>query len=140
MACMHIAYVWFSDVYMYILLMNMVDENQWWILLMGFFFEEENCWWLMTCFIVYEYMQCQVICSCIDGQVLLLMAIVDGKLAMLIVDNGSIGKINPRSKWYHMHEESCLENYMHMNYVKCLIIDYATLVIYVNWCDVVNLI
>jgi len=34
-----------------------------------------------------------------------------------------------------MHVESCLEHYMHMNYMKCLILDYVTLVNYVNICE-----
>jgi len=78
--------------------------------------------------IMYEYMRYRVICLCIHGQVLLSMAIVDEKLVMIILDGGSIGKMNPKSNWYHMHLEACLRHYMHINYMKCLIIDYVTLV------------
>jgi hypothetical protein len=124
--------------YMYDLVMY-ICIYCWWLWLTKF--GDEYCHWKLLMVddlcIVYEYMRCRVICSCIHGQVLLSMVIVDGKLVMIIVDSGSNGKMNPRSKWYHMHVEACLGDYMHMNYVKCLILDYVTLVNYVNLCDVV---
>jgi len=61
------------------LLMNIVDENWWWKLLMI----------VLTCIVVYEYMRRRVICSCIHGQVLLVMIIGDG---------GSIDNKTPTSK------------------------------------------
>jgi len=77
----------------WMLLINIVDGYFWWKLMMNIV--DGNCGWLlMTCVIAYEYMQCRVICSCIHGQVLLLMAIVDGKLVMIIMINSDGGSID----------------------------------------------
>jgi len=75
-----------------------------------------KCWWvLMTCVIMYEYMRCWVICSCINGQVKLVM--------------GSIGKITPTSKMVP-HACRVVSRTSIWIYGKWFILDFG------EWCDI----
>jgi len=71
---------------------------------------------LMTCDVAYEYMRCWVTCSCIQGQVQVLISVDEYWWVLM----RSIGKRTPTFKWYHMHLESCLEHCMHMSLCEML--------------------